>query len=157
MSPRKNATPHFKPPASPFPIVWQLEAACGDEQARLNRLMRKWKQLSKELADPNVELEAEELAPIFVTFAHLQRAGVKFDPMLVALVNKLRDQAFGTETDQDCDTSSDAERSDAEEDEPDFSSPVPGAIGSELDPDYDNSDGLLDAVDDVLEDSTTCP
>lgn len=82
----------------------------GSGNATVPTLAIRWQQLADSLSHRHAELDVETFAAILATFRHLQHAGLRFDPMLVALMAVLERQAFltGDDTDQDKDESDDA-------------------------------------------------
>lgn len=54
----------------------------------------RWHRLVDDLANPDVELTLETVAPIISTFRQLVRAGATFDRGLTVLIGKLETQAF---------------------------------------------------------------
>jgi len=84
-----------------------MPAAFGNtdpaDDSRITRWFKTWRRMISELARSDVELTPEEVAPMLVLHNHMRAAGVKFDPMLNVLLDKLRGQMFGTENDSDHD------------------------------------------------------
>ncbi len=56
-----------------------------------------WHTLAAEIADPSFELDAEAFAALLVTYARLQDAGQRFDPMLAALMQCLTRQMIASD------------------------------------------------------------
>ncbi len=52
----------------------------------LSGLRCEWRRLAKALADPAVELDADEFAAIYSVYAKLKAAGGKIDPMAEAMI-----------------------------------------------------------------------
>jgi hypothetical protein len=79
------------------------ESYITSEVDAIEILLRRWHQLAAAMADPSLEMLAEEVAPVFATFAELQRLGFEFDPMLRALITALQKQVIDGEADADQD------------------------------------------------------
>lgn len=67
----------------------------------MQRQIQRWERLTQELSHPAVELTIDEFAPVLATFHALKRAGMKFDPMLCALMGVLERQVFDSPDDSD--------------------------------------------------------
>lgn len=83
--------------------AWCRHLRPGADVETVNTVWPKWLQLWRELSEPDLELTAEEFAPVLAAFNRLSRAGVLFAPRLVRWMRFCESGALGGAEDSDAD------------------------------------------------------
>lgn len=86
-----------------------------DDDAERNAVLSEWDRLAEQLADPDVELTAEEFAPVLALYHKLLRLHAAIDPMAAALVVLLARDASALDPDGDADQQDDGDAGTDEE------------------------------------------
>lgn len=151
-----DAPPSFLSPLLPRPLTLPDELAEHFDRprdpaavARVAMLWPEWLAIADALADPDVELLAEEFGPVWLMFQRLRGAGVHFHDSFCRRMHDLRREVIGTDADSDFDAADeriDLDDSDEDQDH-DGSADMQPACSYPTDP----ATFLIVAAEDVAE------